>query len=112
MRITAQRRLSSGLSRVEAEAAALLDLASTWRSENPLPASDSAACYHYGKSAPCRPHLANNDHAWLREQCWAPMNLAREKLAREAITLALGTAMAIAPKTTDAAIGGGDTSST
>jgi hypothetical protein len=30
------------------------------------------------------------------------LNSAREKLAREAITLALGTAMAIAPKTTDA----------
>ncbi|MEQ1782250.1 MAG: hypothetical protein ABMA14_12875 [Hyphomonadaceae bacterium] len=105
------REHRGGLSRVEAEAAALNDLASVWRSENPLPASDSAACYHCGKLDPCRPHLAANGHVWLHEQCWEPLNAAREKLAREAINRALRTATAIAPKTTDAARGGGDASS-
>jgi hypothetical protein len=38
------REHDGGLPRAEAEAAALLDMATRWRSENPLPASDRAAC--------------------------------------------------------------------
>jgi hypothetical protein len=109
---SAIREHDGGLSRVEAEASALADLAQQWRSENPLPASDRAACCHCGKPNPCTPVLARNGHAWMHARCWPPLNSAREKLAREAITMALGTAMAIAPKTTDAARGGGDASST
>lgn len=105
-------REDGGLSRAEAEAGALLDMATRWRSENPLPASDRAACYHCGKPDPCKPHLAANGHVWLHEQCWEPLNAAREKVAREAIIEALGIANAVALKTTDAAIGGGDTRST
>ena len=102
------RQYDGGLSRVEAEAAALLDMPTRWRSENPLPASDRAVCCHCGETKPDTPILADNGHAWLHEQCWAPMTAAREKLAREAINRALGTAVAIAPKTTDAARGDGD----
>lgn len=106
------REHRGGLQRVEAEAAALLDLASMWRGENPLPASDCAACCHCRKPAPCTPVLAAIGHAWLHEQCWAPVNSTREKLAREAIIQALGIANAVARETTDAARGGGDASST
>jgi hypothetical protein len=96
------REHCGGLPRVEAEAAALNDLAGIWRSENPLPASDRAVCCHCDKPDPCTPVLARNGHAWMHARCWPPLNSAREKLAREAITLALGTAVAIAPKTNDA----------
>ena len=106
------REYYGGLSQVEAEAAALRDMAARWRDENPLPASDRAACFHCGKSDPCKPHLAANGHVWLHEQCWEPLNAAREKVAREAIIEALGIANAVALETTDAAIGGGDTRST
>ena len=104
-------REDGGLSRAEAEAGALLDMATRWRSENPLPASDRSTCYHCGKPDPCRPHPAANGHVWLHEQCWEPLNLAREKLAREAIIEALGIADAVALKTTDAARGAGYASS-
>lgn len=43
------REHDGGLSRDEAEAAALLDMAARWLDENPLPASDSAACYDCDK---------------------------------------------------------------
>ena len=80
------REYYGGLSQVEAEAAALLDMAARWRDENPLPASDRAACYHCGRPAPCTPVLAANGHAWLHEQCWAPMNERRQREALDAVT--------------------------
>lgn len=80
------REHDGGLSRDEAEAAALLDMATRWRCENPLPASDRAACYHCGRPAPCTPVLAANGHAWLHQQCWAPMNERRQREALDAVT--------------------------
>lgn len=80
------REYYGGLSQVEAEAAALLDMAARWRDENPLPASDRAACYHCGRPVPCTPVLAANGHAWLHEQCWAPMNERRQREALDAVT--------------------------
>lgn len=82
------RQYDGGLSRVEAEAAALLDMAARWRGENPLPASDRAACYHCGRSAPCTPVLAGSqgEHAWLHRECWAPMNEKRQLEALDAVT--------------------------
>ena len=74
------REHRGGVPRAEAEAAALNDLASIWRSENPLPASDSAACYHCGEPDPCTPVLARNGHAWMHARCWEPMNAARDEL--------------------------------
>lgn len=78
-------REDGGLSRAEAEAGALQDTATRWRSENPLPASDRAACCHCGKQAPCTPVLAANGHAWLHGQCWAPMNERRQREALDAV---------------------------
>lgn len=80
------REHDGGLPRAEAEAAALLDMATRWRSENPLPASDRAVCRHCGKPAPCAPVLAANGHAWLHEQCLAPMNDQRQREALDAVT--------------------------
>ncbi len=80
------REHDGGLPRAEAEAAALRDVATRWRSENPLPASDRAACCHCGKPAPCTPVLADNGHAWLHEHCWAPMNEKRQREALDAVT--------------------------
>jgi hypothetical protein len=79
------REHDGGLSRVEAEAAALRDMATRWRSENPLPVSDRAACSHCGT-----PVLAANGHAWLHRECWAPMNKKRQTEAEFAIRSMLG----------------------
>jgi hypothetical protein len=82
------REHDGGLSRDEAEAAALLDMAARWRSENPLPASDRAACCHCDKPAPCTSILAGaqGEHAWLHRECWAPMNERRQREALDAVT--------------------------
>ena len=87
---SAIREHDGGLSLVEAEASALADLAKQWRSENPLPASDRAACCHCGKPNPCTPVLARNGHAWLHRECWAPMNKKRQAEAEFAIRSMLG----------------------
>lgn len=79
------REHDGGLSRDEAEAGALADLAQQWRSENPLPASDRAACYHCGQPDPCTPVLARNGHAWLHRECWDPANAARSEMALAAV---------------------------
>ena len=84
------REYEGGLSRAEAEAAALLDMATRWRGENPLPASDRAACCHCGKPNPCTPVLASDGHAWLHRECWAPMNEKRQTEAEFAIRSMLG----------------------
>lgn len=107
------RQYDGGLSRTEAEAGALNDLAQQWRSENPLPASPpmlrakpgdlvetvaalraSAAspCLHCGKPKPDTPILAANGHAWLHAQCWAPMNEKRQNEALAAVRALLGAA--------------------
>jgi len=86
------REHDGGLPRAEAEAAALLDMAARWRSENPLPASDRAACYHCGRPAPCTPVLSDNGHIWLHEQCWVPMNEKRQNEALAAVRALLGAA--------------------
>lgn len=83
------RQYDGGLSRVEAESAALLDAAARWRCENPLPASDRAACYHCGEAGPDTPILASGGHAWVHEQCWAPTNANREMEALAAVSAML-----------------------
>jgi hypothetical protein len=81
-----------GLSRTEAEAAALLDMATRWRNENPLPASDRSACCHCGGPGPDTPVLADAGHAWLHQTCWAPMNEKRQREALDAVTRILNAA--------------------
>jgi len=83
------REYDGALSRAEAEAAALLDMATRWRRENPLTASDRAACYHCGKPDPCTSVLALNGHAWLHRKCWEPMNEKRQREALDAMMLLL-----------------------
>lgn len=103
----AVRQYDGGLSRAEAEAGALDDLAQQWRSENPLPASPPmlrvkpenlvetvaalrasarGACYHCGEASPDTPVLADTGHVWLHRECWAPMNEKRQEEALQAVT--------------------------
>jgi hypothetical protein len=86
------REHDGGLSRTDAEAEALADLARRWRSENPLPASDSTACAHCGKRGPDTPVLARGGHAWLHKACWGPMDAARQREALAKLQALLGAA--------------------
>ncbi len=79
------REHDGGLSRAEAEAGALADLARRWRSENPLSASDGAACAHCGKRGSDTPVLAHGGHAWLHRECWRPMDEVRQQEALAAV---------------------------
>jgi hypothetical protein len=79
------REHDGGLSRAEAEAGALADLATRWRCENSLPANDGAACAHCGKRGPDTPVLARGGHAWLHRECWRPMNEVRQQEALAAV---------------------------
>ena len=88
----AVREFDAGLSRADAEAAALLDLAQIWQCENPLPASDAAACVHCGRKGADTPVLARGGHAWLHRQCWGPMNAERQQEAVAAVRALLGGA--------------------
>jgi hypothetical protein len=83
---------AGGMSRADAEAGALADLASMWRCENPLPASDAAACAHCGKRGSDSPVLARGGHAWLHKACWEPMDEARRRDALAAVQAFLGAA--------------------
>jgi hypothetical protein len=84
------REHDGGLSRTDAEAGALADLARRWRSENPLKASDGAACAHCGKRGPDTPVLARGGHAWLHRECWVAMDEARHRKSETAIKALLG----------------------
>lgn len=84
--------LDGGLSRAAAEAAAMLDLAATWRAENPLAANDGRECAFCGGPGPCTPVLAHQGHAWLHKACWGPMNEARQQDALVAVRVLLGPA--------------------
>jgi hypothetical protein len=86
------REHDGGMSRAAAEAGALADLAQRWRSENPLPASDAAACDHCGKRGPDTPVLARGGHAWLHKACWGPMDAARQREAMGTVQALLGAA--------------------
>lgn len=79
------REHDGGLSRADAEAGALFDLAQRWRAMHPLPASLGATCVHCGEPEPCTPMLARGGHAWLHRACWAPMDNARRLQAEAAI---------------------------
>lgn len=82
----------AGLSRAEAEAGALADLATRWRCENPLPANDASACAHCGGQKPDTPVLAAAGHAWLHRECWVTMHAARQRLAEQAVQALLEAA--------------------
>jgi hypothetical protein len=71
---------------------ALADLATRWRSENPLPANDAAACAHCGTRGPDTPVLARGGHAWLHKACWGPMDAARQREALGTVQALLGSA--------------------
>lgn len=86
------REHDGGLRRADAEAGALADLVSMWRSENPLPASDGAACAHCGKRGPDTPVLARGGHAWLHRECWVAMDAARQREAMGTVQALLGAA--------------------
>jgi len=83
-------QFDGGLSRADAEAAALLDLAQIWQCENPLPPSDERGCAHCGKPGPCTPVLAGEGgRAWLHRHCWEPMNARRRAEAEAAVRVLL-----------------------
>jgi hypothetical protein len=86
------REHDGGLSRAEAEAAALLDMATRWRSENPMPASGRDACCYCDKPAPCTSILAGapGEHAWIHRECLEPMNRSRQEEALAAVRALLG----------------------
>jgi hypothetical protein len=86
------REHDGAMSRGAAEAAALDDLVQLWRSENPLPASDAAACAYCGKRGADTPVLARGGHAWLHKPCWGPMNEARQQEAMAAVQALLRAA--------------------
>ncbi len=87
----AVREFDGGLSRADAEAAALGDLAQIWQSENPPPPNDGRACAHCGKPGPCTPALAGEGgRAWLHRDCWGPMNARRRAEAEAAVRVLLG----------------------
>lgn len=89
----AVREFDGGLSRADAEAAALGDLAATWRAENPLAANDGRECAFCGGPGPCTPVLAGEGgRAWLHRDCWEPMNAGREQDALAAVQALLGGA--------------------
>jgi hypothetical protein len=80
------------LSRRDAEAGALADLAAHWLALNPLPVSTDAACVHCGGAGPEMPVLAAGGHAWLHRACWAPMNGERGAQAAAMVRALLETA--------------------
>jgi len=87
---SALREHDGGLSRDEAEAAALGDLALRWRSAHPLAASrptDPCICCNEPMSQHDRtPVLARDGHAWMHARCRAPMNEKRQREALDAVT--------------------------
>lgn len=83
------REHDGGMSRADAEAAALLDCAALWRSRNPLPPTGpNDPCCHCDLPMTVEdrtPVLAAGGHAWLHRHCWAPMNEARQQEALVAV---------------------------
>lgn len=72
----AMRENGDGISRAEAESAALHDCAQRWRAENPLapaPQSSCARCGRAVKAADAMPVLAAGGHAWLHADCYPAM---------------------------------------
>lgn len=79
-----------GLSRSDAEASALLDLAQIWQSENAVAANEGRECAFCGKPGACTPILADQGYAWLHRHCWKPMIEARQRQALDAVQALLG----------------------
>jgi hypothetical protein len=80
------------VSRAEAEAGALGDLAAQWRYEHPLPASGDTVCAYCGNVEPDTRVLARSGHAWLHRACWGPMHARRRDEAEAAVRQMLGMA--------------------
>lgn len=87
------REHDGGLTRTDAEARALEDVAQVWLAKNPLaPSSRAAGCVFCGGAAPDTPVLANEGHAWLHHYCWAPLLKRREAQAGQVIARLVGIA--------------------
>lgn len=86
------REHDGGMSRAEAEAGALDDLARRWRALHPVASSSDATCVHCGKPEPDLPVLARDGRAWLHRQCWPALDATRQAQAVRAVRDLLGIA--------------------